>query len=100
MKIICNEVNLMNTFRTDFLIQNTIKKKFHKCTVLTIAHRLNTIMDSDKVLVMKSGRMMEFDHPYILLQNPEGYFSKMVEETGTGMVQHLKQISHDFFHKQ
>jgi ATP-binding cassette subfamily C (CFTR/MRP) protein 4 len=86
--------------RTDFLIQNTIKKKFHKCTVLTIAHRLNTIMDSDKVLVMKSGRMMEFDHPYILLQNPEGYFSKMVEETGTGMVQHLKQISHDFFHKQ
>lgn len=44
--------------QTDALIQHTIRKKFAKCTVLTIAHRLNTIMDSNKVLVMDKGRMV------------------------------------------
>lgn len=68
--------------RTDELIQNTIRNKFRSCTVLTIAHRLNTIMDSDKVLVMDSGTMVEFDHPYILLKNKNGYFNKMLEKLG------------------
>ncbi|KAK9869554.1 hypothetical protein WA026_003307 [Henosepilachna vigintioctopunctata] len=66
--------------RTDEFIQRTIRMKFVNFTVLTIAHRLNTIMDSDKVLVMNSGRHVEFGHPHILLQNPEGYFSKMLEK--------------------
>lgn len=69
-------------FSTDALIQKTIRQSFKDCTVLTIAHRLNTIMDSDKVLVMDGGQAMEFDHPHKLLQNSDGYFSKMVKETG------------------
>lgn len=68
--------------RTDALIQNTIKIKLKSCTVLTIAHRLNTIMDSDRVLVMDSGTIVEFDHAYNLLRNEGGCFSKMVEQTG------------------
>lgn len=44
--------------RTDALIQASIRKQFKECTVLTVAHRLNTIMDSDRVLVMADGRMM------------------------------------------
>ncbi|VVC32376.1 ABC transporter type 1, transmembrane domain,ABC transporter-like,P-loop containing nucleoside triphosphate [Cinara cedri] len=68
--------------QTDTLIQNTIKNKFLTCTVMTIAHRLNTVMDSDKVLVMDSGIMVEFDHPYILLKNRRGFLYKMVEQTG------------------
>ncbi|KAJ8979911.1 hypothetical protein NQ317_005347 [Molorchus minor] len=79
--------------QTDSLIQKTIRKKFADCTVLTVAHRLNTIMDSDKVLVMDSGTMVEFDHPYVLLQNPDGTFSKMVAETGKAMYEQLKKVA-------
>lgn len=78
---------------TDALVQTTIRKKFKDCTVLTIAHRLNTIMDSDKVLVMDEGRVLEFDHPHILLQNEQNHFSSMVQETGKAMTEQLKQCA-------
>ncbi|CAH0557999.1 unnamed protein product [Brassicogethes aeneus] len=83
--------------QTDYLIQKTIRTKFANCTVLTIAHRLNTIMDSDKVLVMESGTMVEFDHPHLLLQNPEGYFHKMVLETGPSMTSQLKDVAQEAY---
>ncbi|XP_049855335.1 ATP-binding cassette sub-family C member 4-like [Schistocerca gregaria] len=78
---------------TDALIQATIRRKFKDCTVLTIAHRLNTIMDSDKVLVMDAGTMMENDHPHILLTNPNGFLSKLVEETGQAMAEQLRNVA-------
>lgn len=78
---------------TDALIQRTIRKKFKKCTVLTIAHRLNTIMDSDKVLVMDSGRIVEFGTPYELLENENGVFTGLVNQTGKGMAETLKTIA-------
>lgn len=61
--------------------------------MLTIAHRLNTVIDSDKVLVMEAGEAVEFDHPYILLQNPDGYFSKMVQQIGKSMESNFKDIA-------
>ncbi|CAL8406691.1 unnamed protein product, partial [Arctogadus glacialis] len=68
--------------RTDELIQRTIRDKFRDCTVLTIAHRLNTIIDSDRVMVLDAGEIQAFDAPYTLLQDPEGIFYKMVQQTG------------------
>ncbi|KAI5634884.1 ABC transporter domain-containing protein [Phthorimaea operculella] len=70
--------------QTDALIQNTIRKAFASCTVITIAHRLNTIIDSDRVLVMDKGQAVEFDTPYALLNNPKSLFTFMVKETGDG----------------
>ncbi|KAH0544125.1 probable multidrug resistance-associated protein lethal(2)03659 [Cotesia glomerata] len=79
--------------RTDEFIQKAIRRKFADCTVLTIAHRLNTVMDSDRILVMDAGSAVEFDHPHVLLQNENGYLSKMVHETGSTMIEALKNVA-------
>lgn len=79
--------------KTDELIQITIRKKFQKCTVLTIAHRLHTVMDSDKILVMDNGQVAEFNHPYILLQNTSGIFYGLVQQTGKSMAENLINIA-------
>ncbi|XP_037318658.2 ATP-binding cassette sub-family C member 4-like isoform X2 [Pungitius pungitius] len=68
--------------RTDALIQKTIRDKFSECTVLTIAHRLNTIVDSDRILVLDSGTIQELASPFTLLQNKEGALYRMVQQTG------------------
>lgn len=64
------------------MIQHTIREKFIDSTVITVAHRLNTVIDSDRVLVMDAGIAVEFDEPYTLLQNNDSVFRKMVEALG------------------
>lgn len=86
--------------QTDALIQSTIRHKFSHCTVLTIAHRLNTIMDSDKVLVMDSGTPVEFDHPYVLLNKQNGFFYSLVQETGKSMTLHLTGLAKENYDKK
>jgi ATP-binding cassette subfamily C (CFTR/MRP) protein 4 len=63
---------------TDEMIQRTIRRKFKNSTVLTIAHRTNTVMDSDKILVMDAASVVEFGDTEDLLQRPDGYFSGFV----------------------
>ncbi|XP_044262932.1 probable multidrug resistance-associated protein lethal(2)03659 isoform X6 [Tribolium madens] len=64
-------------YETDEFIQSTIKKKFSEATVLTIAHRVNTVLDSDKILVMEEGRVVEFG-TVEELQNLQGHFHRFV----------------------
>ncbi len=80
-------------FRTDSLIQQTIRNEFNDCTVITIAHRLNTIMDCDRVLVLDSGRIAQYDCPHLLIQQNSGIFYEMLETTGQSMKQQLKEIA-------
>lgn len=79
--------------QTDGLIQKTIRQKFEDCTVLTIAHRLNTVIDSDRILVMDAGRCVEFGTPYELLSkiNEPRIFYNMLKETGKETFESLRK---------
>lgn len=79
--------------QTDALIQRTIREKFEKYTVITVAHRLHTVMDSDRILVMEAGSVKEFDHPHILLENENGILRDMVDTTGPQESEMLKGIA-------
>lgn len=80
--LILDEATANVDLQTDQLIQKTIRTQFSSCTVLTVAHRLETVIDSDKILVMDDGCVTEFDHPYVLLQNEDGHFTSLIRETG------------------
>ncbi|CAK5075179.1 unnamed protein product [Meloidogyne enterolobii] len=67
---------------TDSRIQLSIRSHFKECTVLTIAHRLNTIIDYDRVLVMDAGRVAEFDSPNALLRDSDSLFFKLAKQAG------------------
>ena len=80
--LILDEATAAIDLDTDNLIQKTIKDEFKECTILTIAHRLNTILDSDRILVLDKGPFVEFDKPEILLKNVNGIFYKLAKDAG------------------
>ncbi|KAM9019896.1 multidrug resistance-associated protein 1-like isoform 3-T3 [Ara ararauna] len=79
--LVLDEATASVDMETDNLVQSTIKREFHNCTILTIAHRLHTVMDSERVLVLDAGRILEYDTPHNLLQQ-KGAFSEMAAEAG------------------
>lgn len=79
--LILDEATAAVDLETDDLIQTTIRKEFADCTVLTIAHRLNTILDSSRVMVLDAGKIVEFDSPSTLFQK-KGHFYSMAKDAG------------------
>lgn len=84
---------LIVDYETDSLIQKTVREEFAECTRLTIAHRLNTIVDSDRVLVLDKGKVAEYATPAELVSNPSSIFTSMINETGQSNAQLLKNIA-------
>ncbi|XP_071638104.1 multidrug resistance-associated protein 1 isoform X1 [Temnothorax longispinosus] len=80
--LILDEATAAVDLETDDLIQTTIRQEFKDCTVLTIAHRLNTILDSDRVIVLDKGLIVEYDSPEVLLRNPSSSFYSMAKDAG------------------
>ena len=80
--LVLDEATAAVDLETDELIQATIRKEFANSTVITIAHRLNTIIDYSKILVLSQGRVSEFDSPKNLLANKQSMFYDMCKEAG------------------
>ncbi|NXY66745.1 MRP2 protein, partial [Callaeas wilsoni] len=79
--LVLDEATAAVDLETDHLIQTTIRSEFADCTVLTIAHRLHTIMDTNRVMVLHAGQIVEFDSPEELLMK-QGTFFAMAKDAG------------------
>jgi len=80
--LILDEATAAVDLDTDALVQQTIREAFIDCTVITIAHRLNTVMDSGRIIVMDQGRVVEFESPKNLLESSESVFHSLARDAG------------------
>jgi ATP-binding cassette subfamily C (CFTR/MRP) protein 4 len=78
---------------TDQLIQKTVRKEFAGRTILIVAHRLQTVIDADRILLMDAGQVVEFDSPARLLARPDSSFSQLVRSSGPNAEYHLKKLA-------
>lgn len=92
--LVLDEATAAVDLSTDALIQETIRTEFRGSTIITIAHRLNTILDYNRVMVLESGEMREFDAPQRLLADRSSLFAGMAADaglTGSGDDEHTAQ---------
>lgn len=75
--ILLDEATANIDYLTDRMIQNVIRKEMTECTVLTIAHRLDTVLEYDRIMVLEKGEIVEFDQPDVLLQKRDGFLSEL-----------------------
>ncbi|KAL2915615.1 hypothetical protein HK105_204800 [Polyrhizophydium stewartii] len=90
--LVMDEATANVDYETDAIIQKCLRQDFGDSTVLTIAHRLNTIVDYDRVMVLSAGEIVEFDTPQALVAKEGGVFRSMVDETGPQNVEVIMRI--------
>ncbi|TFK50640.1 multidrug resistance-associated ABC transporter [Heliocybe sulcata] len=81
--IVLDEATSSIDFATDAKIQETIREEFNDSLLLTVAHRLKTVIDYDRLIVLDNGQIAEFDTPYNLIQKDDGIFRHMCLRSGT-----------------
>ncbi|KIJ45713.1 hypothetical protein M422DRAFT_227467 [Sphaerobolus stellatus SS14] len=80
--LILDEATSAIDYATDSIIQTTLRETLKDATLITVAHRLQTIMDADKIMVLDAGNMVEFDSPVNLLKKEDGYLKSLVDQSG------------------
>ena len=90
--LVLDEATANTDSATDELIQATIREVFKNCTIVTVAHRINTVIDANRILVMDAGEAKEFDTPKRLLANNDSLFSSMVDAYGEEQSRNLRRI--------
>ncbi|KAK7202906.1 P-loop containing nucleoside triphosphate hydrolase protein [Myxozyma melibiosi] len=80
--LVLDEATAAVDVETDQIVQATIRKEFADRTILTIAHRLNTVIDSDRIVVLAQGKVVEFDTPERLLRDKNGMFYSLCKQGG------------------
>ncbi|CAK5109607.1 unnamed protein product [Aphanomyces euteiches] len=83
--VVLDEATANIDLESDRLIQQTIKECFRDVTMLIIAHRLDTIIDSDRILVMDRGSVIEYDSPQVLLAKEGSVFAELAKQAGVSM---------------
>lgn len=91
--LVLDEATAAMDLQTDALIQKTIRAAFAERTTMTIAHRLDTIIFSDRILAMAAGQLREFENPTTLLNDPNSMFSKLVDDTGPHASKMLRRMA-------
>ncbi|KAH6571206.1 hypothetical protein BASA60_007281 [Batrachochytrium salamandrivorans] len=91
--LVMDEATASVDTEADKLIQQSIKTHFAHSTVISIAHRLNIIVDFDRVVVLQDGELAEFDSPHVLLGRPTSLFSQLADATGVANAQLLRSIA-------
>ena len=90
--LLLDEATASVDYETDRAIQRAIRAEF-RGTSMTIAHRLNTVMDSDRIVVLEAGRVAEQGAPAAMLDNTTGWLSRMVAATGEKQAAHLRLLA-------
>lgn len=78
--IVLDEATASIDYATDELVQKTIRNEFENCTIMTIAHRLSSVIDSSRILVLEKGELHEYDQPAKLLENPNSLFYSLAQK--------------------
>ncbi|KAJ3064093.1 hypothetical protein HDU99_004585, partial [Rhizoclosmatium hyalinum] len=91
--VVLDECTANVDLATDHQIQQTLRTTMKEATIFTIAHRLNTVIDSDRILVLDNGNVVEFDTPRALLNREGSIFAAMVNETGAQNAAALKALA-------
>ena len=78
--VLMDEATASIDVNTEESIQKLINSEFRDATVLTVAHRLNTIIDSDKIMVMSDGEVIEFDSPHVLKNDTKSAFYELLQQ--------------------